>query len=360
MIRAVERATVEVYEQRARQWRDTRPARFPERAKALVAGLVPSAIRIDIGCGAGLHLPMLGAPVIALDAAYAMLEVARETAPEAWPLQADVEALPFRVGTIAAAWARATYLHVRRARLPWALMELHRSLDIGAPVALTMRQGDIEGDIPDEEFPGRFFAEWRAQPLRDVLIGAGFDVQECGAKDADDEWINVTATSARTLPDYVGPEMRLLVCGLNPSLYAADAGVGFARPGNRFWPAALAAGLVTRDRDPLDALRAHGLGMTDLVKRATVGADELTRDEYRAGAARVERLVRWLAPGAVCFVGLAGYRAGVDPKAAAGEQPDGFGGAPAYVMPNTSGRNARTSLDDLATHLRAAAALARG
>lgn len=357
MIRAVERATVEVYEQRARQWRDTRPARFPERAEALVAGLTPGTVRIDVGCGAGLHLPMLGEPVIALDAAFAMLEVAREAAPDAWALQADVEALPFRAGTIGAAWARATYLHVRRVHLPSALMELHRSLEVDAPVALTMRQGDIEGDIPDEEFPGRFFAEWRSEPLREVLIGAGFDVRECGAENAEAEWINVTATRARTLPDFVGAGMRLLVCGLNPSLYAADVGIGFARPGNRFWPAALAAGLVTRDRDPLHALRAHGIGMTDLVKRATVGADELTRDEYRAGTSRVERLVRWLAPGAICFVGLAGYRAAAAPKADAGEQPGGFGGVPAYVMPNTSGLNARTSLDDLVAHLQAAMAL---
>jgi TDG/mug DNA glycosylase family protein len=152
--------------------------------------------------------------------------------------------------------------------------------------------------------------------------------------------------------------MRLLFCGLNPSLYAADAGVGFARPGNRFWPAAIAAGIVTRDRDARHALRQHGVGMTDLVKRASVGAMELTRDEYRDGAARVERLVRRLQPGAVCFVGLAGWRAAIDRTAQAGVQPDGFAGAPAYVMPNTSGLNARVPLGELADHLRAAAALA--
>jgi TDG/mug DNA glycosylase family protein len=151
--------------------------------------------------------------------------------------------------------------------------------------------------------------------------------------------------------------MRLLVCGLNPSVYSADAGIGFARPGNRFWAAAIAAGLVTVDRDTRAALAA-GIGMTDLVKRATPRADELTRDEYRAGLARVERLVRWLQPGAVCFVGLAGWRAAVDRKAVAGLQPDGLGGRPAYVMPSTSGLNARTPPSELADHLRAALALA--
>jgi TDG/mug DNA glycosylase family protein len=141
-------------------------------------------------------------------------------------------------------------------------------------------------------------------------------------------------------------------------VYSADVGVGFARPGNRFWNAALAAGIVTRARDTRHALVAHGIGMTDLVKRATPRADELTRDEYRAGLARVERLVRWLQPGAVCFVGLAGWRAAVDRRAVAGVQPGDIGGRPAYVMPSTSGLNARVPLAELADHLRAAAALA--
>jgi TDG/mug DNA glycosylase family protein len=98
--------------------------------------------------------------------------------------------------------------------------------------------------------------------------------------------------------------------------------------------------------------------MTDLVKRATPRADELTRDEYRDGFARVERLARWLRPGAVCFVGLAGWRAAVDRKAVAGVQPTACGGRPVYVMPSTSGLNARVPPAALAAHLSAAAALA--
>jgi TDG/mug DNA glycosylase family protein len=189
------------------------------------------------------------------------------------------------------------------------------------------------------------------------MVGAGFViVDRTDDGGTRNEWIHVLARRERTLPDTVGPGMSLLVCGLNPSVYSADIGVGFARPGNRYWPAALAAGLVTRDRDPRHALLAHGVGMTDLVKRATARADELTRDEYRAGAERVERLVRWLEPGAVCFVGLAGWRAAIDRRAKAGLQPEPFGGRPAYVMPSTSGLNARVPPAELAEHLRAAAA----
>lgn len=223
-----------------------------------------------------------------------------------------------------------------------SLARLHWNTPVGSPLTVEVNRADPEGGLVER--------------LRDVMVGAGFAVDEVGLEALS---ISMRAHRQRTLPDTVGPGMRLLVCGLNPSVYAADAGVGYARPGNRFWPAARAAGIVERDRDPVDALVHHGMGMTDLVKRATTGASALTAAEYRAGAARVERLARWLHPAAVCFVGLAGWRAAVDPRAAAGEQSAGFGGAAAYVMPSTSGANAHARLDDLADHLRAAAALSR-
>jgi len=174
----------------------------------------------------------------------------------------------------------------------------------------------------------------------------------------DEEQITVVATRSRSLPDFVGPELRLLVCGLNPSLYAADAGVNYARPGNRFWPAALAAGVVSRDRDPWHAVRHDRVGLTDLVKRATTAAAELAPAEYTAGVARLERLCAWLRPAAVCMVGLAGWRAAVDRRARPGLQDAPFGGAPAYVMPSTSGLNAATRYADLVAHMAAACATA--
>jgi double-stranded uracil-DNA glycosylase len=211
---------------------------------------------------------------------------------------------------------------------------------------------DRLGPDPDDPFAGRHFDYWPLERLADVVIGAGFTIEK--TRDDGEEWIDVEATRARTLPDTVGPGMRLLLVGLNPSVYSADIGAGFARPGNRFWPAALAAGIVSRTHDPFHALRVDGIGMTDLVKRATPRADELTREEFRLGAARLERLVEWLEPGAVCFVGLSGYRAAIDRKAAPGWQAQSFGGRPAYVMPNPSGINAHAKPAQLAEHLRIA------
>ncbi len=98
--------------------------------------------------------------------------------------------------------------------------------------------------------------------------------------------------------------------------------------------------------------------MTDLVKRATRGVDELRAGDYRAGAARVARLVAWLRPRLTLFVGLEGWRAAVDRTATPGLQAQPFAGVPAYVMPSTSGRNARCRKDELVAHLIAARAIA--
>lgn len=354
----MDRRTIGVYDGRATEWRDRRPPRLLHEAAAFRDAVGPGAgrVRADLGCGPGGYLDALGAPVVALDASAAMLRLAAEACPAAWPVRADIERLPLRRGSLAGAWARASYLHVAREHLPLALAELHQAVQVDAPVVITLKAGRYEGHaLAGDPFPGRFFACWEPEPLADVVTGAGFEVHEV---EADDAWITVTGRRIRSLPDTVGPGMHLLMCGINPSLYAADAGVGFARPGNRFWPAALEAGLVTAGRDPGAALRDHGIGMTDLVKRATPRAADLSTAEIREGTARVERLVRWLRPRAVCFVGLAGWRVAVDRHATAGVQPGGVGGVPAYVMPSTSGLNARSRPADFTRHLRAATALA--
>ena len=204
----------------------------------------------------------------------------------------------------------------------------------------------------------RFATAMGAEQKRDLIEGGGFVGIDAPSIDTPRGAEHLRIERARTLPDRVGPQLRVLLCGLNPSLYAADVGVGFARPGNRFWPAALASGLLTVDRDPRHALDAHGIGMTDLVKRATARADELSRNEYVTGAARVARLCHLLEPRVLCVVGLTGWRIGVDKLAATGPQPESIGRTLVYVMPNPSGLNAHVTVGDLAEHFRIVGALA--
>ena len=352
----MDRATIDIYEQRGGEWVAHHPPIQRSHAQAFARRVPEGVLRIDLGCGAGRYTSDLGAPVIGLDAARSMLEGCTGADPGALLVQGDLEALPFGPNTLHGGWAHMSYLHVPSVRFPLALADLHRTLVVGAPVEIQVLAGDYEGDaLAADRLGSRFFASWTPERLADVLVGAGFDV---GAVDVDGDYVRAGAVRARTLPDIVGPGMRLLAVGLNPSLYSADVGVGYARPGNRFWPAACHAGLVTRDRDPSHALRVHGVGMTDLVKRATSNASGLQPEEYRTGMARVDRLVRWLEPGAVCFVGLTGWRVAVDRRATAGPQPGQIGDRPVYVMPSTSGANAHARLDALGEHLRAALCLA--
>jgi len=289
------------------------------------------------------------------DASGPMSSASRLPVPGALLVQGNVEHLPFVRGSISRARYPMTHLLVPAPRLPMALWDLHRVLTVGAPLELFALAGGERGDAgpAGDDVGSRCPTRWPPGRLVDVVTGAGFTVESESVTVSGDE-IHLRAARARTLADTVGAGMRLLVCGVNPSFYSADFGVGYARPGNRFWKAALGAGVVARDRDPVDAVTVHRVGMTDFVKRPTRTAAEVTPDEYRAGFARVERLVEWLRPGAVCFTGLSGWRTVVNPKAAPGLQPEPMGGRPAYVMPSTSGLNSRTPVDELSEHLRAA------
>ena len=238
--------------------------------------------------------------------------------------------------------------------LPRRLWEIHRATAVGEVVAVDLRSVVDPQRRADLITGGGF--ELAGVPAgkgeRSVEPGAGSrtgsgSIGPMGAP---------TVRRCRTLADTVGADLKLLCVGLNPSLYAADAGVGFARPGNRFWPAALAAGIVSLDRDPAHALDAHRVGMTDLVKRATARADELDPQEFVVGLARLVRLCEWLRPGAVCVLGLTGWRAATGSRrVVTGWQATPLGGTPVYVMPNPSGLNARVPVAALADHLRVAA-----
>lgn len=355
----MDRPTVEIYDAQSARYEAQRSPRFLREAgrfgKQVTSGPVA-----DLGCGPGWYTAAIGRPAVAFDAALAMLHRTAEVAPDSWLVQGDLQALPFRRGALGGAWARNTYVHVAAVHVPLALADLHRALRVDAPAELTFFGGEREGRdvLADDDLPGRWFSTWSVERLTDAVVGAGFGIDALAERRNRHGNLELTvrARRERTLPDTVGPGMRLLVVGLNPSLHAADADVGFVTPGNRFWPAAIEAGLVSRDRDPRHALLGHGVGMTDLVKRATPRADALTRDEYRSGVERLERLCAWLEPRAVCVVGLAGWRAAVDRKATPGWQDRPTGDRPVYVMPSTSGLNAATSLSDLIAHLQRASA----
>ena len=169
------------------------------------------------------------------------------------------------------------------------------------------------------------------------------------------------AQYGRTVPDLIGPGCKLLFVGINPGLWTAAVQTHFARPGNRFWPALYAAGITEHQIDartgftPQDKayLVARGIGVTNLVARATARADELTDDELREGGARLRRLAAEVRPKVVAVVGLTAYRTafGVK-KAEIGRQPEPLEGAEVWAVPNPSGLNAHFKPPELAAWYR--------
>jgi double-stranded uracil-DNA glycosylase len=162
---------------------------------------------------------------------------------------------------------------------------------------------------------------------------------------------DLAAAAGRTIPDVGGPGLRVLFSGINPSLYSAATGHHFARPGNRFWPALHRSGFTPRLLHPSEdgELAALGLGITNVVARATARAAELSAAELVEGGEALARTVARWQPAWVAVVGVTAYRvAFARPKAAMGRQPDLVGGRPVWVLPNPSGLNAHYTTDALA------------
>jgi TDG/mug DNA glycosylase family protein len=161
----------------------------------------------------------------------------------------------------------------------------------------------------------------------------------------------------REVPDLLGPGLRLLFVGINPGLWTAATGTHFAHPGNRFYPALLRAGILTERIDPAagmtdadrDVLRARGIGITNLARRATAKASELTTEELREGGRQLVALVERERPAVVAVAGVTAYRAAFGvPRAVTGRQSEGLGGAELWVVPNPSGLNAHDTVETLA------------
>lgn len=179
-------------------------------------------------------------------------------------------------------------------------------------------------------------------------MGAGSSTRPSAAE--------MAATQDKTIPDVIGPGLRVLFCGINPGLWSGATGRHFARPGNRFWPTLYRSGFTPRQLRPeeQETLLELGLGITNVAPRTTARADELTADELRVGGrALVERVTRYQ-PRVLAILGIGAYRTAFGrPKTSVGPQPEKVGDTSIWVLPNPSGLNAHYTLDTLAVEFRA-------
>lgn len=160
----------------------------------------------------------------------------------------------------------------------------------------------------------------------------------------------ISAALGKTVSDVIAPNLQVLFCGINPSLYSAAVGHHFARPGNRFWRSLYAAGFTEQllapfeDRDLLQ----FGYGLTNIVDRATAKADELDPDELVKGQQQLVAKVQHYRPRFLAILGISAYRTAFNsPKAVIGKQNEFLASAIIWVLPNPSGLNAHYQLEDL-------------
>ncbi len=155
----------------------------------------------------------------------------------------------------------------------------------------------------------------------------------------------------RLLPDVLASGLRIVFCGINPGLWSAATGHHFARPGNRFWPALHASGLTPRRLEPAEQLEllTLGLGLTNVVPRATARADELTPQEYVDGGRRLVAKMEEFRPRWLAVLGVTAYRTAFEDRhAQVGQQSLTLGDTRVWVLPNPSGINAHWSAAALA------------
>jgi TDG/mug DNA glycosylase family protein len=172
------------------------------------------------------------------------------------------------------------------------------------------------------------------------------------------------AARTKRLSDLLAPGLDVVFCGINPGLYSAAVNHHFARPGNRFWSTLFAAGFTPRLFTGADdrALPSLGLGLTNIVPRASAGADELSPDELVAGARALRKKIARQRPRFLAIVGFGAYRIAFGrAKAVGGLQPETIGATAIWLLPNPSGRNANHLAPELArryAELRVAAGIA--
>ncbi|MGW8983239.1 G/U mismatch-specific DNA glycosylase [Streptomyces parvus] len=161
----------------------------------------------------------------------------------------------------------------------------------------------------------------------------------------------LNAARGRIVPDVAADGLRALFCGINPSLTTAVTGHHFAHPGNRFWPVLHRSGFTPRRLRPAEQgeLLGLGLGITNVVARATARADELDAEEFRQGGADLTAKVKRLAPQWLAVVGITAYRTAFgEPRARIGPQDRTIGGARVWALPNPSGLNAHWTVQTMA------------
>jgi TDG/mug DNA glycosylase family protein len=157
------------------------------------------------------------------------------------------------------------------------------------------------------------------------------------------------------LPDYLAPDLDVMLVGINPGFRSVERGHHFAGPGNRFWSLLADARLTPRKLSYEEdaSLPDYGIGLTNIVARASKSSSELSRTDYDQGRAVLADKIGRYRPKAVGFVGVTVFREfwltlsnePTPKKIPCGKRCETMADATLFVLPNPSGRNAHYTYD---------------
>ena len=150
------------------------------------------------------------------------------------------------------------------------------------------------------------------------------------------------------LPDVLGPNLRVLFCGINPGRVSAAAHAHFANPRNDFWRLLHAAGFTPGLLEPHEQfeLLDYGVGVTNAASRTTPGSGDLRRGDFAGAAERLGELARTLGPKWIGFVGKEAYRGTFGERPELGAQQRRLGDTRLFVLPSTSPASAAVPWTD--------------
>jgi double-stranded uracil-DNA glycosylase len=145
-----------------------------------------------------------------------------------------------------------------------------------------------------------------------------------------------------SVPDVLGPDLRVLFCGINPGRVSAAAKAHFANPRNDFWRLLHAAGFTPRVLEPEEQfeLLTYEVGVTNAATRTTPGSGDLRQPDFAGAADRLGRIAAKLKPAWIGFVGKEAYRGVFRERPQLGEQERRLGDTRLFVLPSTSPANA--------------------
>jgi double-stranded uracil-DNA glycosylase len=152
----------------------------------------------------------------------------------------------------------------------------------------------------------------------------------------------VTGESPSAVPDVLGPDLRVVFCGINPGRFSDAAIAHFANPRNDFWRLLAASAFTPRLYDPAEqfALLEIGIGVTNAAPRTTPGSSDLRKADFAGAAERLGRIADELRPGVIAFVGKEAYRGTFGERPEHGLQQRALGRTQLFVLPSTSPANA--------------------